>query len=173
MDKIELVLTADPSQAKRGVAALRSEYEKFAREVERPLSGIDTLRSLQESAKAASAEYFSARRRLQGLKDAAANATTPVRGLAQEIGKAEGKLARATREFERQKAAVNSQRAELKAAGVDTRNLSSEQQRLQAEMAKFRTDTARSGIARLAAEQKRAQVAARDLSLQQARSNLG
>lgn len=173
MEKIELVLTADPSQAKRGVAALRSEYEKFAREVERPLSGIDTLRSLQESAKAASAEYFSARRRLQGLKDAAANATTPVRGLAQEIGKAEGKLARATREFERQKAAVNSQRAELKAAGVDTRNLSSEQQRLQAEMAKFRTDTARSGIARLAAEQKRAQVAARDLSLQQARSNLG
>lgn len=173
MEKIELVLTADPSQAKRGVAALRSEYEKFAREVERPLSGIDTLRSLQESAKAASAEYFSARRRLQGLKDAAANATTPVRGLAQEIGKAEGKLARATREFERQKAAVNSQRAELKAAGVDTRNLSSEQQRLQAEMAKFRTDTARTGIARLAAEQKRAQVAARDLSLQQARSNLG
>lgn len=171
--EIELILRADPSQAKRGVAALRSEYEKFAREVERPLAGIDSLRSLQESAKAASSEYFSARRRLHGLKEAAANATTPIRGLAQEIGKAEGKLARATREFERQKDAVKSQRAELKAAGVDTRNLSGEQQRLQAQIAKFRTDTARSGIARLAAEQRRAQVDARNLGLQQARSNLG
>lgn len=173
MDKIELILTADPSQAKSGVASLRKEYEKFANEIQRPLSGIDNLREIQESAKAASTAYFGARKRVQDLKAAAAGAGQPIKGLAQEISKAERQLIGATREFERQKTAVKAQRAELKAAGVDTRNLNGEQQRLQAEMAKFRTDTARMGIARLAAEQKRAQVSARDLSLQQARSNLG
>ena len=60
----------------------------------------------------------------------------PVKAFDRELALAERTLARTTRQFDLQKTKIREQRAELKAAGVDTRNLAGEQKRLQAELGK-------------------------------------
>ncbi|WP_395505032.1 tape measure protein [Ectopseudomonas hydrolytica] len=133
---VELKLTADVGQATKEVAGFRREYAELVRSVEKPLRQIDALQKTQESAKAASSAYFEAKRRVDELKRAIAQAGQPVRELDRAYTQAQRTLANATREFDRQKAKVREQRAELQAAGVDTRNLAAEQQRLQSTLAK-------------------------------------
>jgi tape measure domain-containing protein len=72
------------------------------------------------------------RNSVRALGDEYQKAAQPVRLIERDLRNAERTLAGATREFDRQKAKVREQRAELKAAGVDVRNLATEQQRLQA-----------------------------------------
>ncbi|WP_033998011.1 tape measure protein [Pseudomonas paraeruginosa] len=136
MAEVELKITADAVDASKEVAGFRKEYADLVRQVEKPLRQIDAFRKTQEAAKAASAAYFSARKNVDDLKRAMEQAGQPIKALNQEYARAQRALAAATREFDRQKTKVREQRAELKAAGVDTRNLASEQQRLTAELSK-------------------------------------
>jgi tape measure domain-containing protein len=136
MSDIELTLSADLGDAIKNVGAFRKEYQELVKAVEKPLRQVEGLQKTQEDAKAASTAYFEARKRVTDLKTAIAAAGQPVKALNQEFRQAERALASATREFDKQKTRVREQRAELRAAGVDTRNLAAEQVRLQAELAK-------------------------------------
>jgi len=136
MTEVELRLTADTGNATKSIGAFTKEYQSLVRAVEKPLKQIDALQKAQLSAKTASSAYFEARRRVEELKNSIEQAGQPVKDLDRAYAQAQRTLASATREFDRQKAKVREQRAELKAAGVDTRNLATEQQRLQAELSK-------------------------------------
>lgn len=136
MTEVELRLTADTGNATKSIGAFTKEYQSLVRAVEKPLKQIDALQKAQLSAKTASSAYFEARRRVDELKKSIEQAGQPVNDLDRAYAQAQRTLASATREFDRQKAKVREQRAELKAAGVDTRNLATEQQRLQAELSK-------------------------------------
>lgn len=149
---VELKLTADVGQATKEVAGFRREYAELVRSVEKPLRQIDALQKTQENAKAASGAYFEARRRVDELKRAIEQAGQPVRDLDRAYAQAQRTLASATREFDRQKAKVREQRAELQAAGVDTRNLAAEQQRLQNTLAKGLTSGRNDQAIRAAAQ---------------------
>ncbi len=151
--EVELRITADLDQATKEVAGFRKEYQDMARAIEKPLRGIDALQRTQENAKAASTAYFEARKRVDDLKRAIQQAGQEVPGLNRQYQQAQRTLAAATREFERQKNQVREQRSELRAAGVDTRNLAAEQQRLQVELAR-RLAAGREDAARQAALDK-------------------
>lgn len=152
MTDVELRITGNADSAIKSIGAARREFQELVKTVERPLNQINALQKTQESAKTASSAYFDARRRVDELKKAIEQAGQPVRDLDRAYAQAQRTLASATREFDRQKAKVREQRAELQAAGVDTRNLASEQQRLQSELAKV-SATGRNGLAIQAAAQ--------------------
>lgn len=152
MTDVELRITANADSAIKSIGAARRELQELVKTVERPLNQINALQRTQEGAKTASSAYFDARRRVDELKKAIEQAGQPVRDLDRAYSQAQRSLASATREFDRQKAKVREQRAELQAAGVDTRNLVSEQQRLQSELAKV-SATGRNGLAIQAATQ--------------------
>lgn len=132
MSEVELRLTADTAEATSAVGGFRKEYQELVKAIQKPLRQIDALQKTAENAKVASSAYFDAKRRVDELKRAIEQAGQPVRDLDRAYSQAQRTLASATREFDRQKAKVREQRAELKAAGVDVRNLANEQQRLQA-----------------------------------------
>lgn len=136
MSDVELKLTADLDAATKEVSGFRKEYVEMVRAVEKPIRQIDALQKTQLTAKKTSAEFFAARRRVDELKLAIQASGQPVKAFDRELVQAERTLARTTREFDLQKAKIREQRAELKAAGVDTRNLAGEQKRLQAELGK-------------------------------------
>lgn len=177
MTDVELRLTADLGQATKEVAGFRKEYQEMVKAVEKPLRQVDALQKTQESAKAASTAYFQAKHRVEQLRDAFQQAGQPVKGLSAELNKAERTLARATLEFDRQKAKVREQRAELRAAGVDTRNLANEQQRLASELnsalAAGRNDQATAGIRARAAALAQVTREQRSANIEAARENLG
>lgn len=96
---------------------------------------ISLLRRQQAALREQRSELAAASRSVKELQVAYDQAAQPVRLIERDLRGAERALARATVEFDRQKAKVREQRAELQAAGVDTRNLAAEQQRLQGELA--------------------------------------
>ncbi|MBU1330871.1 MAG: tape measure protein [Gammaproteobacteria bacterium] len=134
MADVELRISADTGAATKEISGFRKEYVELVKAVEKPMRQIDALQKAQESAKGASSAYFEARRRVDELKRAVDQAGQPVRELDRAYAQAQRTLASTTREFERQKTKVREQRAELKAAGVDVRNLAAEQQRLQQQL---------------------------------------
>lgn len=178
MANVELKFSTDLNAAKKEVAGFRKEYAEMVKAVEKPLRQVDALKKTQENAKAASAEFYAAKRSVEQLAKAMEAASgAPVKGLAAEMNKAERALARASTEFERQKAKVREQRAELRAAGVDTRNLAAEQRRLDAEMAKGmtagRNDLAVRGIRERANALSEVTRQQRLANIEQAKSSLG
>lgn len=177
MTDVELRLTADLSSATREVSGFRKEYAELVRAVEKPLRQVDALQQTQDNAKKAAAEFYAAKTAVEQLKKAAASAGQPIQGLNQELARAERVLARTTLEFDRQKAKVREQRTELRAAGVDTHNLATEQQRLQAEMAAGlgagRSDLATQGIRAKAAALAQVTREQRLANLEQARADFG
>lgn len=178
MANVELKFSTDLNAAKKEVAGFRKEYAEMVKAVEKPLRQIDALKTTQESAKAAAAEFYAAKRSVEQLAKAmAATSGAPVKGLAAEMSKAERALARASAEFDRQKAKVREQRAELRAAGVDTRKLATEQQRLEAELAKGmtagRNDLAVRGIRERANALSEVTRQQRLANIEQAKSSLG
>jgi len=178
MANVELKFSTDLNAAKKEVAGFRKEYAEMVKAVEKPLRQIDALKTTQESAKAAAAELSVTKRSVEQLAKAmAATSGAPVKGLAAEMNKAERALARASAEFDRQKAKVREQRAELRAAGVDTRKLATEQKRLEAEMAKGmtagRNDLAVRGIRERANALSEVTRQQRLANIEQAKSSLG
>lgn len=136
MTDISIKLTADAQDAVKGVAKFRTEFAEMVRSIEKPIRQIDALQKTTESARAASKEFFAAKRTVDELKRAIKEAGQPVKSLDTDLARAERTLSAATRAFDRHKLAVMQQRTELRGAGIDTRNLAGEHARLQAEMAK-------------------------------------
>ena len=182
MADVKLQLTADVDKATNGISRFRKEYTDLLKAVEKPLRQIDALKKTQESAKAASTEFFAAKKRVDELKAAIAAAGQPVKSFDRDLARAERTLTRASRAFDQQKAKVREQRAELRAAGVDTRNLAAEQQRLNAEMGRrvtagrndsdLRGAASRLGIAQVRAHSVALQQAQRDYQLLRSTGNL-
>ncbi len=135
MAEVELKLTADMADATKGVGGFRKEYQELVKAIQKPIGQIDALQKTQETAKKAAAEFYAAKRSVDNLKAAVAATAQPIKGLDRDLARAERTLSSATRAFELQKNRVREQRAELKAAGVDYRNLATEQQRLQGALA--------------------------------------
>lgn len=136
MADVELKLSADASAAGKEIAGFRKQYADMVRTLQTPLRQIDSLRTTQEATKKTAAEFFAAKQRVSELRTAIASAGQPVKSFERDLNVAERTLARVTLQFNRQKESLRQQRDQLRAAGVDTRNLAAEQQRLQAAMAK-------------------------------------
>lgn len=139
MADVELRLTTDMDGATRDVRGFSKEYRELVKAVSAPLRQADALQKTQTTAKAAAAEFFAAKRRVEELKTAIGSAGQPVKAFDRELVKAERSLQLATRALDQQKKRLREQRGELQAAGVDTRNLAGEQQRLQGELSKRMT----------------------------------
>ncbi|WP_462383392.1 tape measure protein [Pseudomonas sp. Marseille-QA0892] len=135
MADVELRIVADMDNALKGVSGFRKEYQDLVRAIAKPIRQIDAFQQLQQDAKKSAAEFFSARRSVDALKEAMKQAGQDVKGMDRQLVAAERSLAKATLEFDRQKTKVREQRAELRAAGVDVRNLAGEQKRLQESLA--------------------------------------
>lgn len=97
---------------------------------------VDLLRRQQVALRDQRRELAATGRSVRELQAAYEQAVQPVRFIQQDLRGAERALSNTSAEFERQKQKVSEQRRELRAAGVDTRNLASEQQRLQAALQK-------------------------------------
>ncbi|CAD5377151.1 conserved hypothetical protein [Pseudomonas sp. OF001] len=136
MSDVELKISANLDDALKGVSGFRQAYFEMVREVERPLRKVGTLRELQEDAKKTAAEFFATRKRIDELKVAIAAAGQSAPVFERELAKAERTSALLRAQLDKQNGKLKEHRAELRAAGVDTRNLAGEQQRLQAELAK-------------------------------------
>lgn len=136
MSDVELKISANLDDALKGVSGFRQAYVEMVREVERPLRKVGTLRDLQEDAKKTAAEFFATRKRIDELKVAIAAAGQSAPVFERELAKAERTSALLRAQLDKQNGKLKEHRAELRAAGVDTRNLAGEQQRLQAELAK-------------------------------------
>lgn len=136
MSDVELKISANLDDALKGVSGFRKAYGEMVREVERPLHKVGTLRDLQENAKKTAAEFFATRKRIDELKVAIAAAGQSAPLFERELAKTERTSALLRGQLEKQNDKLKEHRAELRAAGVDTRNLAGEQQRLQAELAK-------------------------------------
>lgn len=156
----ELARAAEPSRD------LQQQYQK----------AVDAYRALQRSVQRDEVKLQGVQadpRALQAARAQMQQLTAEQQRSQVVLRQLQGDYRNATRELDSLTARAKTQggelgrlRNQLQAAGVDTTRLAAEQMRL-------RKASAQLGIARLAAEQRRAQVAARDLSLQQARSNLG
>lgn len=128
--EVELKITADIAEASKGLGSFSRLYSGLVREITKPLKQIDLFKTTQESAKQASSAYFEAKRQVDSLKSAIAAAGQPVRALDQELARAERTLTTTSRAFEKQRDRLREQRRELRAAGIDTRNLAAEQAKL-------------------------------------------
>ncbi len=68
MTDISIKLTADAQDAVKGVAKFRTEFAEMVRSIEKPIRQIDALQKTTESARAASKEFFAAKRTVDELQ---------------------------------------------------------------------------------------------------------
>lgn len=134
MSEVELRLTANVDEATRGIGRFRKEYRELVQQVEKPLRQVNAFRELETSLENTSRELRSARDRVRELATALASTASPSRAMQTEYRDAVNEL----RTLERAESSLTSQigrrREELRAAGVDTRNLAAEQVRLANEL---------------------------------------
>lgn len=134
MSEVELRLTANVDEATRGIGRFRKEYRELVQQVEKPLRQVNAFRDLETSLENTSRELRSARDRVRELATALASTASPSRAMQTEYRDAVNEL----RTLERAESSLTSQigrrREELRAAGVDTRNLAAEQVRLANEL---------------------------------------
>lgn len=138
---------------------------------------IELLRRQQLALKEQRNAASSAARGVKELEAAYEQAAAPVRLIERDLHSAERALSSASRAFDKQKSAVREQRDELRRAGVDTRNLAGEQQRLSRELnaalTAGRNDQAVAGIRARAAALAQVAREQRAANLESARQNLG
>lgn len=138
---------------------------------------VELLRRQQVALKEQRSATTAAAAGVKQLEAAYEQALAPVRLLERDMVAAERALASSSREFDRQKTSVREQRDELRRAGVDTRNLASEQERLARELnaavAAGRNDQAVAGIRARAAALAQVAREQRAANLEAARENLG
>jgi tape measure domain-containing protein len=132
MNEVELKLTANIDEATKDVARFSKEYQQMARAVERPLRQVNSFRDLQETLQGTQRELKTMRDRVRELGGELARTANPSKQLQNEYRAAASELGK----LERTEGVLTNQiarrRVELKAAGVDTRNLAAEQNRLAA-----------------------------------------
>lgn len=134
MTDVELRLTADDAEARRAVSGFRAEYQKLVKDVERPLRQVNAFRDLESQLDSGSRTIRRARDRVRELGDEIARADNPTKALQASYKASVADLQRLERAEAQQIVRLSSMRAELQAAGVDTRNLAAEQNRLRAEL---------------------------------------
>ncbi|MGH1449924.1 MAG: phage tail tape measure protein [Pseudomonadaceae bacterium] len=132
--EVELKLTADTSDAERGVGKFSQSYKSLVREITRPIGKVNAFRQLEVSLEETGRQSRTARERVRELGNEMARTETPSRQLTASYRDAIKELKTLEASERRQTAQLASMRQELKGAGVDTRNLAREQQRLQKEL---------------------------------------
>lgn len=155
MRDIELKLTADLDSATKEVGGFRKEFAEMVRVVEKPLRQINSFRDLESTLEKTGRTITTARDAVRTLGDQMAATATPTRQLQTEYRNSVNQLKQLERQEQSQTAQLGRMRRELQAAGVDTRNLSGEQRRLQTDLA------------------QKLVVGQRDKSIQDAQVNLG
>jgi TP901 family phage tail tape measure protein len=132
---IELKLTADLDSATKEVGGFRKEFAEMVRMVEKPLRQINSFRDLESTLEKTGRTITTARDAVRTLGDQMAATATPTRQLQTEYRNSVNQLKQLERQEQSQTAQLGRMRRELQAAGVDTRNLSGEQRRLQTDLA--------------------------------------
>lgn len=155
MTDIELRLNADVNSAVRNVGSFRGEWQKLVKEVEKPLRQVNSLRSLEDELDKGKRATERARDSLRDLGNELARTASPSKELQLSYRAATAELQKLERVEVQQRVRLASMRSELQGAGIDTRNLANEQQRLRSELA------------------QRLSSGAADASINQARSALG
>ncbi|WP_301361838.1 tape measure protein [Stutzerimonas nitrititolerans] len=177
MTDVELRLTADVDQATKSVGGFRKQYAELVKAIEKPLRQVNAFRELETSLENTEREARAARDRVRDLGNELARTATPSKVLTASYRDAVNEL----RRLERSEAGAQTQlarrRREMQAAGIDTRNLASEQQRLSRELdaaqAGGRNDLAVSGIRARAAALAQVTREQRLANLESARADLG
>ncbi|MEQ7921140.1 phage tail tape measure protein [Xanthomonas sp. WHRI 1810A] len=134
MSDIELKLTADVDQATRSVGGFRKEFADLVRQVEKPLRQINSFRELETTVEKTGRQLATARDNVRALGDQMASTAIPTKQLQVEYRDATNQLKLLERQEVSQGVQLAKLRRELQAAGTDTRNLASEQKRLQGEL---------------------------------------
>lgn len=134
MTDVELRLTADDAEARRAVSGFRAEYQKLVKDVERPLRQVNAFRDLESQLDSGSRSIRRARDRVRELGDEIARSDTPTKALQASYKASVADLQRLERAEAQQIVRLSSMRAELQAAGVDTKNLAAEQSRLSSQL---------------------------------------
>ncbi|WP_311968918.1 phage tail tape measure protein [Pseudomonas baltica] len=134
MRDIELKLTADLDSATKNVGGFRKEYAEMVRAVEKPLRQINSFRELESTLMKTGRGITTARDAVRALGDQMAATVSPTRQLQNEYRDSVNQLKVLERQEQSQTTQLGRMRKELQAAGVDTRNLSGEQRRLQSDL---------------------------------------
>lgn len=134
MTDIELRLSADVDAATRNVGSFRSEWQKLVKEVEKPLRQVNSFRDLEGELEKGARAADEARNRVRDLGNELARTASPSRALQASYKAAAAEVQRLGRVEAQRRINLNAMRADLQAAGLDTRNLAAEQARLRAEL---------------------------------------
>ena len=133
MTDVELRLQADLTDAQRNVASFRKEYVALVREVEKPLRQIDSFRALESALENTERSAQGARDKVRDLGNQMAASAAPSKALQQSYRDSVSELQRLDRQQAQQVVQLAAMRAEMSAAGIDTRNLAQQQARLRKE----------------------------------------
>lgn len=134
MSEVELRLTANVDDATRGIGRFRKEYADLVRQVEKPLRQVNAFRDLETSLENTSRELRSARDRVRELATALASTASPSQAMQTEYRNAVSELRKLERAEVTLTGQIGRRRDELRGAGIDTRNLATEQARLANEL---------------------------------------
>tara|TARA_Y100000748_G_scaffold185812_1_gene155579 strand:- start:20 stop:3115 length:3096 start_codon:yes stop_codon:yes gene_type:complete len=135
MTDVELKLTANTSDAERGIAGFSKKYAALVRELSKPLGRVNAFRDLESALEESGRQATRARERVRELGDELARTDTPTKQLTASYRDAVRELQGLERQEKAQTVQLARMREELKGAGVDTKNLAAEQSRLQRELA--------------------------------------
>lgn len=155
MQSIELKVTADIDSATKNVGGFRKEYAELVRAVEKPLRQVTSFRELEGVLEKTGRSITTAREAVRSFGDQLAATAVPSRQLQAEYRDSINQLKILERQEQSQTAQLARMRKELQSAGIDTRNLSAEQRRLQGDLS------------------QKLGVGQRDKSIQDAQANLG
>lgn len=177
MTDVELRLVADVEQATKGISAFSKHYQELVRTLAQPLKRINALRELEDDLERTGEQSRQTRELVRDLGNELARQAEPSKELSAAYRSAVSELRRLERAEQSARAELANRRRELQAAGVDTRNLASEQQRLARELetatAGGRNEQAVAGIRARAAALAQVAREQRLANVEAARSDLG
>lgn len=139
MRDIELRLTADLDGATKEVAGFKKEYAEMVKVVEKPLRQVNAFRDIEASVEQTGRAMTVARERVRDLNNEIIKSEAPSRQLQESYKASVRELQRLERVGTTQGLQLSQMGSQLRAAGVDTRNLAAEQSRLSAEYNKALT----------------------------------
>ncbi|WVM93536.1 hypothetical protein ULG90_06400 [Halopseudomonas pachastrellae] len=135
MTDVELKLTANTSAAERGIAGFSKSMRPWCAKLSKPLGRVNAFRDLESALEESGRQAARARERVRELGDELGRTDTPTKQLTASYRDAVRELQGLERQEKAQTVQLARMREELKGAGVDTKNLASEQSRLQRELA--------------------------------------
>jgi len=177
MTDVELRLVADVEQATKGISGFSKHYQELVRTLAQPLKRINALRELEDDLERTGEQSRQTRELVRDLGNELARQAEPSKELSAAYRSAVSELRRLERAEQSARAELANRRRELQAAGVDTRNLASEQQRLARELenatAGGRNEQAVAGIRARAAALAQVAREQRLANVEAARSDMG